>query len=64
MKLFCIAERLRLKLGIILWGTGNSITKLWKLNHDIDGAKDELAFDFNKQDYIGKANDNHFGLYL
>ena len=49
------------KLGIIPGGTGNLITKLLEISHDIDEAIDQL--DFNKTNVIdiGKANKSYFG---
>ena len=49
------------KLAIIPGGTGNLITKLLEINQDIDGAIDELDFNFINKIDIGKSNGNYFG---
>ena len=49
------------KLAIIPGGTGNLITKLLEINQDIDGAIDELDFNFTNKIDIGKSNGHYFG---
>ena len=57
-----IAERDYIpKLAIIPGGTGNLITKLLEINQDIDGAIDELDFNFTNKIDIGKSNGHYFG---
>ena len=49
------------KLGIIPGGTGNLITKLLEISHDIDEAIDQLDFNKTNSIDIGKANKSYFG---
>ena len=49
------------KLGIIPGGTGNLITKLLEISHDIDEAIDQLDFNKTNAIDIGKANKSYFG---
>ena len=49
------------KLAIIPGGTGNLITKLLEIKQDIDGAIDELDFNFTNKIDIGKSNGHYFG---
>ena len=49
------------KLGIIPGGTGNLITKLVKIDQDIDKAIEGLDFNLTNKIDIGKANDHYFG---
>ena len=49
------------KLGIIPGGTGNLITKLLEISHDIDEVIDQLDFNKTNSIDIGKANKSYFG---